>query len=270
MRASDIVFTLFMLCTPAVIMLFYRPRPGSMADLPEIRRRRRLLWIATGGAVLLYGGSLALDGFQNKFMWMMFFPLWFGLAMPLLLALRPEAKSPFAQTGPRVAALSSRRQDSPIGRWNWIALWLLWLGAVVAVVARGLLAGDMQVPWSASVVCLVSAAGPLALAPVWGPMLNREPEPLDRAGSAILVNAYAALRRARAWGLFWLSAGMCVLFSALAVTHAWKPLPSSMLGVVGAIGGSLIGISGAGFGAVMSHRRMRVRRLLDEAIAQES
>ncbi len=84
------------------------------------------------------------------------------------------------------------------------------------------------------------------------------------------VDAYAAYRSARAWGMYWFMAVMTTLFSALAVAMVWSPMSGSTLGIVGGTGGSLVGIAGAAFGVTMGNQRMKIRRLLDELNAQEA
>lgn len=288
MQFLDVAFTLCMLLTPAVFMFFYRPRPGAQLDHEGIRSKKRVLWLATIGCVALYGGLLALSsaGWMDwwdelpwlvtlgmplhRLMWTMFFPLWFALAMPLLLALRPEAGSPFPEHGPRVATLSSRSEASPIGRAPWVALWSVWVCALIAVSVRAFVAGDAPVSYLMSSLTLALAVMNLALAPLFIRMLLREPEPLDAAGSPVLVDAYAAHRNARAWGMFWLIGVMATLLSGFAVANVWSPMSGATLGIVGGVGGSLVGVAGAAFGVTMGNQRMKIRRMLDELNAQGS
>lgn len=288
MQVFFVVFTLSMLLTPAVFMLFYRPRPGAEVDLERIRSRKRLLWGATIACVALYVGQLALASAGmldwwgelpswmtfgaplDRLMWMMFFPLWFALAMPLLVLCRPEAGSPFAQDGPRVATLSSRGGASPIRRTSWVVLWSVWVYSLVAVGVGIFVSHEPPVPILMPILTLVCAVLPLALAPQMIRMLLREPEPLDAAGSALLVDAYATHRRARAWGMYWLIAAMTTLLSAFAVASAWSLMSGATLGIVGGIAGSVVGIGGAAFGVTMGNQRMKIRRLLDELNAQEA
>ncbi len=89
-----------------------------------------------------------------------------------------------------------------------------------------------------------------------------EAEPLDPAGSSELRDGYAALRKARGWGIYLLLASMVVTFGALAVMMAMGM--ERVATYVGGIDGSLIGIGGAAFGVSMDNRRMRIRRRLDE------
>jgi len=288
MQVFNVVFTLSMLLTPAVFLLFYRVRPGAEVDLARIRSGKRLLWGATLASVALYGALLALGsaGWMDwwselptwmtlgasldRLAWTMFFPLWFVLAMPLLVLCRPEAASPFPQNGPRVAALVSRSQASPIRRSHWVALWILWLSGVVAVVVGATVAVPTPVSPAPAILTIVLAVLPLALAPLCSRMILREPEPLDASGSTVLVDAYAAHRSARAWGMYWLAAVMTALFSAFAVAMVWSPMSGATLGVVGGIGGSLVGIAGAAFGVTMGNQRMKIRRMLDELNTQDS
>ena len=137
MEPFQIIFTLVMLLTPAIFMLFYRPRSGADIDRDRVRRLTRLLWIWTGVAVGVYAALIALrvsgatQGWDDlprwmtfgqqpeKLAWFMFFPLWFCLAMRLLVACRPEAASPYAKGGSgkpvqRSASLETRAHTSPL------------------------------------------------------------------------------------------------------------------------------------------------------------
>ena len=111
MSTFQVAFTLVMLLTPAIFMLFYRPRSGTDIDHGRVRKLTRLLWGWTAVALGVYGALLALrasgvtEGWDlprwmtfgkqpDELAWFMFFPLWFCLAMRLLAAVRPESASP--------------------------------------------------------------------------------------------------------------------------------------------------------------------------------
>jgi len=281
MSLFQVVFTLGMLLLPAVFMLFYGPRPRPDVDGARVRRLTRLLWGWTGVAVATYGALIALRlsgatagwmelprwmtlGRQpDELAWLMFFPLWFCLAMRLLVATRPEAGSAYAQSaadGPvrRSASLRPRDRSSPISLRHWIVGWVILAIATTVVLWRGMQDDGSENAFA--VLSLAVAALPLVIGP-WGVrMAMREPEPMDARGSAELASAYARHRTAKAWGLYLL----CVLLMALACGATVMPMTSGTGALAGGILGSLVGIAGAAFGVTMGNQRMRIRRLLDK------
>jgi len=281
-----IAFTLSMLLFPAAFTVFYRPRPDSNAAL--VRRRRRNLFIATAGAVVLYGllllarraGWLAFWAELPRWMtwgaspdeiaWILCFPLWSVFAMRLFLALRPEAASPYpAASGQRAASLAPRPTAGLIRRRWWLVVWGIWIAAVIAIVLRGTAEEMTRLRWTMTALFLCGAAIPLLLAGFVLPMAGQEPEPLDPHGSEELRSAYERLRATKVRGLFGMLATMSLLFTALAAGYVFLPDASAALGAVGGIGGALVGIAGAVFGVLMSHRRMEIKRLLDRLSAEQ-
>jgi predicted permease len=77
----------------------------------------------------------------------------------------------------------------------------------------------------------------------------REPEPMDAAGSRDLAELYAAQRRRRVLGMFWLNgvAGPLVIGGIFALV-TWFPNSGAILGIIGGVGGTALGIAGAVFG----------------------
>jgi hypothetical protein len=99
--------------------------------------------------------------------------------------------------------------------------------------------------------------------------LLTEPEPMDQSGSPDLRQLYEQQRNRRALGLFWgcgvLLPAVLGLMFGLAV---WMPEMGSVWGFVGGVGGTLIGLLGAGFGIWMTVERMKIaerRARLDNA-----
>jgi hypothetical protein len=268
------IFTTLMLALPAVFMLFFRPRPGADVDHRRIRRLRAALWIATAACIGAYFGLRALSAAgaldwwksiprlftwsdsPDEIAWVLFFPLWFALAMPLLAAVRPSATSPYPDSARRVAALAPRALARPVRARHWLFGWAIWAAAVVAVAVA--LASGRDAVLAALLVPL--GAMPVALGPLTVRMTLREPEPLDPAGSQDLLDSYARHREAKAWGLFWLQTALTAIASLLPAAVAWQ----WPLGLAFAIGGSLVGLLGAAFGVHMGVQRMRIRERLDE------
>ncbi|MHC4930853.1 MAG: hypothetical protein ACYTGV_01505 [Planctomycetota bacterium] len=277
----------FFLLLPAAASLFVRPRPGASLDLARVRRLRKRLWIWTGVSVvafalLRFGRTagwfewwLDLPRYMtwgkapDEICWVLFFPLWFAVFMPLLVAVRPEAASPYPTGGSQRSAALSAREPLPVPRWAWLSGWALW-GAAAAAVFVHLSGGGDGAGWApASLVLLAAAPLPILCGQLTAPMLLREPEPLDAHGSRELIDAYARYRRSRAWGMFWLMWSMTVVFAAVAVLAVFEVLSQGALGWMGGVGGSLIGIFGAAFGVRSSILRMRIKARLDEIVEAE-
>ncbi len=291
------LFTVFMLLVPAGVSLLIRPSPGAQVDREEIRRRRLQLWFGTAlslavvVAVRLAVNAGWLDGWgrlprwitwserPDQLLWLLFFPLWFGLFVRLVFAVRPDAVSPFPEprSGPvqRTASLQSRRGESPVRAGHWALVWAGWGIAVLMLllgVWNGLPAGVSEhLPPMLVLLMLGLAPLPLVIGPWVIRMLLLEPEPLDDGGSADLREAYARHRQTKAWGFYWLDVAMVFLFSAMPLAAVWAPVTGPALGAVGGIGGSLVGLGGAFFGVRMGVQRMRIKEHLEELVrGQES
>ncbi len=131
------VFTVFMLLVPAGVSLLIRPSPETPVDREQIRRRRVQLWFGTGlslavvVAVRLAVNAGWFDGWgrlprwitwserPDQLLWLLFFPLWFGLFLRLVFAVRPDAVSPYPEPrgGMRSVRIPSRavvRSSAPL------------------------------------------------------------------------------------------------------------------------------------------------------------
>ncbi len=270
MSVFEVIFVLAMLLLPGVFTLFYGPRPDT--DRVRVRRLRVRLWTWTAIALVAFAAlamlrnSPVLAGWfklpwittmgrsLHEYMWLAFFPLWFALAMPLIVACRPEASTPYR--GPKRSASLTPRTAAPIvPRLAWFALGAVWLTATLVCLRHWPHESHAVLAVSLSLGC-----GLFALV-VTGTAAKRtlcEPEPLDSNGSKELREAYGALRRVRSWGFYGLGASLLLLSVAIAVLTALGMPQAISWG--GAIGGSLIGIGGATFGVVAANRRMQIHR----------
>ena len=197
--------------------------------------------------------------------WMMFFPLWFVLATPILRAKTGMAdESGFRPSDSvRIAGLVNRARKSPLRRSHWWMFALAAIAGLAAISARALgapfendglqRAWLMQLAGYASQVLLIAAILPWVLR-----RMLLEPEPLDAAGNPDLAQMYDSLRDAKILGLFWmLGIAMPLVFATAFSVMCWTGI-GEYAAWIGAIGGSCIGIAGAGFGVVMGMRRMRI------------
>jgi hypothetical protein len=210
--------------------------------------------------------------------WPLFFPLWFGLAWPLIRAKSPHWEGAMygaeaASGAVRTASLVNRERLSPVTRWMWAVALLASVAGVAAIAARGLMPFPLESVGSGDEAAAtaqrtqwwiflgLSLMGPLGL--LWLPRvlraMLREPEPMDAASSRDLAELYAAQRRRRVLGMFWLNgvAGPLVLGGIFALV-TWFPNSGAIWGIIGGVGGTALGITGAVFGFMMTAERAKI------------
>ena len=291
-RLFMLIFVPVMLLFPLVFAALVPNRAAD--DSARIKARGMLLTLAMSTAALLaIWVGLVLTGLRFNFAmviagfwWPWFFPLWFFLAMPAIVAKNPHwgwtVGGGSASGGVRTASLVNRERTSPVTRAMWAVPIMLFVVILAVIAARGLMPfgvgpypGDSAVDpesarvayaeversrWLLSLVVFGSVFGfLLAILPRSLRRTLSEPEPMDAAGSPELAELYAAQRRKRVLGLFW---GTGVLLPAcigsFSVLQAWFPNAGSMWGLIGGIGGSILGICGAIFGTWMTVERAKI------------
>jgi hypothetical protein len=86
-----------------------------------------------------------------------------------------------------------------------------------------------------------------------------EPEPLDSSGSSELQEMYRQHRRKKIRTLYWMTGFLLPTFlGTMLAWMVWRPEHFQIIGMVGAIGGSVFGIAGGIIGTLMSAQRMRI------------
>jgi hypothetical protein len=295
----SVFLPVIMIVLPMVLAAVLPSRVIDSAGQAEVHRRMSRLGIGTAMALVLWGAStyfsVRTPGYQwaTFLSWPLFFPLWFGLAMPLIRAKNPgwglaEQGALGGSGAVRTASLVNRERQSPVTRAMWAAAIVANVAGIAAIAARGLMpfpmessaAGDaaaaaaQRLQWQ--LFLGLSCLGPIGL--LWLPQILRsmrtEPEPMDAAGSRELADLYAAQRRRRVLGMFWINgfAGPLAIAGTIALA-VWFPNLGGWWGVVGGVGGSAVGIVGAIFGVRMSAERARiaeVRARLDHATSSAS
>jgi hypothetical protein len=277
-------FPVLMIVLPMVLAAGLPNRVTEAADQAEVRRWMARLGIGTAVALVVWGVttyfSVRTPGFPwaTFFSWPLFFPLWFGLAMPLIRAKNPgwglaNQEALGGSGAVRTASLVNRERESPVTRAMWAMAVVAHIAGIAAIAARGLMpfpmessgAGDeaaataQRLQWQ--LFLGLSCLGPIGL--LWLPQMLRamrtEPEPMDAAGSRELADLYAAQRRRRVLGMFWINgvAGPLAIAGTFALA-VWFPNLGGWWGVVGGVGGSVVGIGGAIFGVRMSAERARI------------
>jgi hypothetical protein len=284
MSTFHAVFAAAMILFPVAVSWLYRAH-GNGVDRALLRRRRIALHLATLGALVLLGALLAGDAIGwwsawadlPRFMtwsdspsqlgWILFFPLWFAFAMPVIAAARPETVSPRGGGAVRTASLAPRTGSvaMPVThRIAALALFLAGAGVVALAVARG----DAPRAALAALFLLGGGLPSLVVTPAALRGLAFEPEPLDPTGSPELVEAYARHRAAKVRGLASLSVVLVALFAGLAACVVLWPDRPAVLGIAGGLGGTAVGIAGAALGVRTSAERERIRRTLDRLTAE--
>lgn len=301
-----LLFVPLMLLLPLLFVLCVPQRDREPGRIQAARRGLGLLVAGTAGVLLAWLLVLWLGSGEPwarrsaSLAWAGFFPLWFGLAMPLLRLKHPAFGEIHAQGSTanlRSASLGNRERQSPITRRHWVLSALVFALATGAIAARGLRPFPLDTDAAAGVPSAVQpAAGapaeydtasgmqpadperrrwlltllvyPLAvgISLLTVPSSIRrtltEPEPLDGAGSPELRDLYRRQRDRRALGLYW--GGALILPGCMGLLLAlplWWPAGGATWGLVGGIAGTLLGLAGAAFGVHTSLERARIQRV---------
>jgi hypothetical protein len=276
LRWFNFVFPIVMISSPLLFVLLFRPRlkipTDDTAALDKIRKLTSALWAATLvsltasiTAQVLFTSSPAAST-AVSFLWMLFFPLWFGLVMPIVATKYPTMSTPHAQGVPtRSASLRPRGVDLSVSRLAWILTWGVWLVGVAVLgwsiqqPRDGVHITAYFTPASFHMITAVM----LAIGPWILRSLAREAEPWDDAGSAELAEGYRALRQFRVRTMFYLMfVGFAVGSTALTCATAWG-VSGAMLGIAGGVVGTTLGIAGGVFGTIAGIRRARHTEMLE-------
>lgn len=272
-RVVALVFPPLFLLMPWVFTLFFKTRDQSPASRAQVAWLNLALVVATGVMLALWLGLL-LAGNQTKnpilqfaaqFSWVGFFPLWFGLAMPLVVRKQPALGPEYvAATGTiRSARLVNRTRALPIGAWHWVLLAVVLIAGVGAILARGWMQPFVDdTDRSRWLLYLGLAIGQALLVSVslpWG--LRRtlsESEPMDANGNPDLAAMYDRYRNAKVLCLFWLlGIGQPAFFGAFFCLMTWR-FSTFWAILLGSVGGTLIGVVGAVVGTRMGLWRAQI------------
>lgn len=288
-RLIMLCFVPMMIAIPLMWAVLTPNRVGSDSQRMVIRLRMSALVIFTFLALAAWLGLLLMTlqlpnsnplAQAHRHMWVAFFPLWFGLAMPVIRAksydwqpsVPPSSLGEATIPGPAVrsASLVNRERDTPLRRWEWAFGICLSLACIAWIALRGLYPfadpetlepGQVSFyQWALALstyaVCIASQ---WFLVPYSLKLSYLEPEPLDSSGSRELQEMYRQHRRQKIRLLYWMTAVLLPVFIGGTVAWmVWWPEHFQWVGLVGAIGGSLLGIAGGVVGMLMSAQRMRI------------
>ncbi len=264
----DYSFVCGMILAPAVFTMFFRNRSTEPGFIAAGKRLNRWLWIATAAGIAAF---LLLARWQPGpayFLWILFFPLWFNLAMPLLRARDPGWRAP-ERGEVRSASLLRRDRLQPGLRLAWFALVILWALLLVAAVA-GLALGASQPPqWWLLGFSLLAG---LELAVLHWAMRRSliEPETAAPGESDVLRPERESFFRYKLYGWFALAFFAMLIFSLPPLILIWFGNDALWWAIsIGGGGGALTGIGGGVFGSIASIKRARINRLVVEAPARD-
>ncbi len=271
-----------MLLFPLVFVLFVPTKAEDVEAQDKARSRQLALIVFTFLAIAAWV-ALSLIAFRTRIplfdhlarlSWLLFFPLWFGLAMPAVLAKNPVWGNSLdcsrTNDSPiRTASLAPRTRENPIRTWHWALMVLVTVGFFVALAARGAFSFGPEGPAAAAArfrwIIATAVFGfctlcTLVIMPFSIDRMQTEPEPLDPAGSQELVTMYGTERRKRILGLFWLLAIVQpAVIGVILCSMVWlNGVSGSTIGLAGAFAGTATGFAGAAFGIVSAIRRTRI------------
>lgn len=284
--ALTVVMLLFVPVLLLVPLVITAMTPSKVsADAERTAARGKVLILALATLLVLgcwFGAIVASLRFQSQALrqtadmaWTLFFPLWFGLAVPAIKAKNPTWGT--ALNGPidahgdtRTASFTNRDRENPVKARHWVLAVGLGVGLIAGIAVRGFspfttdnIGLQDHTRWLLSLALTTGLyALTLTVMPFVIKCMNLAPEPLDTRGSKELVELYKSQRIRRTLSLFWLLAVVLPAFlGGIFLVATWLPGHSSALGLLGGIGGSVLGIVGAAFGVAATAERVRIAEL---------
>ncbi len=268
-----LAITPMMLILPLVVAVLVPNRTETESQRAGLRRMFGWLVTATAASLAVWGGftfagsEAAWVERVGYYSWLLFFPLWFGLSMPVVRLKNPAWGDVMhgTQTGAgavRTASLVNRERRNPVKAWMWVVAVIACVAGLAAIGARGLFpfpeAGGRGL-WMFFVGFSALSLLELLLLPRIIRSILSEPEPLDAVGSQELAELYERQRRRRVLGMFWImGAVMPLCMGGVFALIVWFPELGVLWGLIGGFGGLVLGVVGAVFGFKMTAERARI------------
>lgn len=276
LRFFQFLFVPIFLCSPLVMvlsLLTWRKEPTNRELLSAKIRTlslATLFCLAVWLSVLMVGLVTRSSLLQliSTMAWLLFFPLWFGIAMPiskLLFTDLQPAVPPEQQK--RTASLGNRQRKNPIQWWHWglsstvctgFLIATLWIGRNIDQSTWtpqqgflwfwGILGYPTLVVFTYAVLYFGVRA---SLA---------EPEPLDSEGNVELQKLYDDARSNRALSMFWLLGFLQPVFFGVCLFLSTWIHSNYLIGILGATGGTLLGLAGSWAGVNATLQRLKIAR----------
>ena len=266
MDQFETAFVLVMILFPAVFTLFVRrkdsrPEPRTPDAERSLAAMQRRLWLWTAAAAVAYVALLVNDVHAPGYpVWIVFFPLWFFLALPVLRAKDPGWAG-VPRTTVRTATLVRRDVLPEKLQRAWILLAATWVLLLLLGAAGIVLEAPGASMWWLLGFPIMGGAQ-LAFFH-WGSKRSlMEPEPAATRETAEIRIARESLRSLKLYGWLGLAAVCVLLFSTPALILIWfgeSQLTAAI--IAGAGGGALAGIGGGVFGTIADLRRAKLNRL---------
>ena len=230
------------------------------------KSRKYTIGLCLGGLVALLAHlgiyATALPVALKTQTWVLFFPLWFLLAVPLLQARDPGWMSAAKVQGSiRRAKLEDRFARPLAMRALWVGAALVWIAFIV--LATPFIQNPQDWFKLPQVILLGVSLLSLLIGFLMCELLALEPEPYAEHGTDLLAKKYFDFRRTRTLLTYVLFVSCALLFETLALLLLMHSSPQ-LLAWVGALGGSVAGILGGVVGVWSSFRRAELNRMVLE------
>lgn len=257
MQNFRLMFDLGMTVWPFAFVLLFPARPALDGERLS-NYKRRVLWLGLATAAAWCLIALVHTRFSGVHgLWALCFGLWFGGAMPIMRLKRLDWFAPLPEATTRQASLHSRLHASPVHKSWWAVAWCIWLLLLAATLAT---LEALHVQALFPLFFNLMGAFWLIMGQYGLRWFLLEPEPLDSRGSVELRDAYGALRKFKVYGWLGLVIGAMLTFSGVALMIA-RDAGVVAIVVLGAGGGSLLGVLGGVFGTYASVLRGRIAEL---------
>ncbi|MEC9372971.1 MAG: hypothetical protein VYC34_03970 [Planctomycetota bacterium] len=261
-------FSILMIVAPLAFIALFRPRLREKQTDPRalaiVRRLSLMLMLGTLAGVALVLIAAWSEWVLLNFVWILFFPLWFGLAMPILAIRHPSMSKPPHPEGPARGASLRPRTEHDAPSWiawlpGWITLALALAAGAAALIVRDAPADRTRLILIFLVVTLTLPIG--MVIGMWGTRRAvEEPEPYAAEESPELAAAYARIRRAKTLG-FCIGCQLMTASLASAFTLMLWGVNGPAMGWIGAGVGIFFGVAGGVFGTTISVLRARAAEL---------
>lgn len=277
LRFFQFLFVPIFLCSPLVMVLSLLACRKETTNRDLLKTKIRTLswatlfclafWLSVLSIALVTRSSVLQ--LLSTMAWMLFFPLWFGIAMPiakLLFADLQPAVPPEQQK--RTASLGNRQRKNPIQWWHWglssfactgLLCATLWIGRHIDqstwTPQQGFLWFWGMLGYPALVVFTYAVL-------YFGVRASlAEPEPLDSEGNVELQKLYDDARSNRTLSMFWLLGFLQPVFFGVCLLLSTWIQSNYLIAILGATGGTLLGLAGSWAGVNATLQRLKIARL---------
>lgn len=277
LRIFQLTFVPLMLTAPIILVLCMLGWSKNSSNRTLVRAKITQLAVATflcicGWLAFLVTAFLMRSPMMqllSTMAWLPFFPLWFLGAMPIAkLLFAQESSSDLPNPEKRTASLVNRQRKNPIRWWHWGLSFTVGAALLVATLIAGqYIDRSTWLPqkgflwfWGMIGYALLLILTFVIMQFAIRASLN-EPEPLDSQGNPQLQRLYDDARSSRILGLFWLLGFLQPLFLGICLL-LWTSIESPYLtAILGATGGTLIGLAGSWMGVNATLQRLKITRL---------